>query len=100
MLRRVSTFLVVVCLLLLSGIDLVEDLRTPRARGAFWFPATQLPPCGQGQNLANDIFESARRPRTPILNPLMASAADTERDGALFAIKPRRLHKLNHVYLI
>ncbi|MDH3442707.1 MAG: hypothetical protein OEN50_02185 [Deltaproteobacteria bacterium] len=100
MLRRVSSILLTVCLIALSGIDLLEDLRAPGYSGVFRSPAAQLPQFVQGQALANDIIESAGRPRPPVINLLKASPADADCDNALLSFKPRPLHKLNRVYLI
>jgi hypothetical protein len=100
MLRRLSSILLVVCLIALSGIDLLEDLRFPGQGDVYRYPAAQLPQLGQGQTLANDIFESAGRLRPAAVNLLKTSSADADCNVELVSFNPRRLHKLNRVFLI
>ncbi len=100
MLHRLSSMLLVACLIGLSGIDLLADLRRPAYNDALRSPAAQLPQFGQSQNLANDIIESAGRPRSIFTSLLDVSRAKADRDRVLFFAKRRPLHKLNRVYLI
>ena len=100
MVRRLSTILLVVCLIALSGIDLLEDLRAPGKGDVYRCPAAHLPQLGQGQTLANDIMESAGRLRPAAVNLLKTSPADADCDIELVSVNPRRLHKLNRVFLI
>ena len=100
MLRRVSSILLVVCLIALSGIDLLEDLRAPGNGDVYRDPAAPLPQLGQGQILANDIFESAGRLRPSAINLLIASPAHADCDNGSVSFSSRRLHKLNRVFLI
>lgn len=100
MLHRLSSMLLVACLIGLSGIDLLDDLRRPAYSHALRSPAAQMPQFGQSQNLANDIIESAGRPRPLFTSLLDASRASADRDRVLLSAKRRPLHKLNHVYLI
>lgn len=100
MLPRVSATLLIACLLALSGIDLLEDLRSPANSDVRRSRAAQVPQLGQGQPLANDIIESAGRPRPAAFNLPNASAADADCEVVFRSFKPRRLHKLNRVFLI
>ena len=100
MLRRLASLLLVAGLIVLSGIDLWEDLRTPDNGSVFHSPAKRLPQLGQGQTLANDIVESAGRPRPAAADSTKGSPVGVKRDHASLSFKPRQLHKLKRVFLI
>jgi len=100
MLRKVLACLLIVSWVILSGLDLLEDLDLPIEVAVHSPLEGPLPNLGPGVDLVNNILESGDRTKLCHSELFKLAAIYLSGDAVLSFKKVFRLHKLHRVYLI
>lgn len=100
MLRKTLAVLLIVSWVILSGLDLLEDLDFPIQIGVHSPLEDSVPNVGWGVNLVNNLVESGDRPRPSYAGLFERPAVDLPVDAPTVSKKVSKIHKLHCVFLI
>ncbi|HXG49915.1 MAG TPA: hypothetical protein VNN77_00730 [candidate division Zixibacteria bacterium] len=100
MLRSVLAILLIAGWIVLSGIDLIEDLAFPAGPSVHRSAARIATGLSKGGALANNLVESADRPRAPLTTVAIRGTAVLLAPAPVALLRNLKLHKLNRVFLI
>jgi hypothetical protein len=100
MLKRALAVLLVPLWVILSGVDVLEDLDLPSGIEVHSSTDVPLPGSGQIGRLANNIVESADHSRPRCSSFLEQSSVQLSLEAPTVFQKSSKLHKLHRVFLI
>jgi hypothetical protein len=98
--RKLLGFLLIVSWVILSGVDLVQDLKLPNPVQINALPDHSAPKTSPGLAALNNIVESADHKRLPYATLFDSVSVNLFIGGAIVFKKVFRLHKLHRVFLI
>lgn len=98
--RKVLGLLLIVSWVILSGLDLVEDLGLPSPVEVHALPASSLPNAALHLNALNNIVESADHRQFSYACLFDLETVDLSVGGVVVFKKVFRLHKLHRIFLI